>query len=97
MRFLPSVGVHVGLEVIGARELPFAYVTLEGANSGMLLAVTHTHTHTHTHTLPYHPLRGGQCTQGHSPYSLVPLMGRAGPNIAKHNINRQHKQTLSHT
>ena len=40
MRFLPSVGAHVGLEVIRVREFSFAYITLERANSGMLTAVT---------------------------------------------------------
>ena len=39
MWLLPSVSAHVGLEVIGTRELALADVTLEGAEPCMLPAV----------------------------------------------------------
>lgn len=39
MGLLTSVSTHVGLEVIGAGELPLADITLKGADTGVLAAV----------------------------------------------------------
>ena len=105
MRFLPGVGVHVGLEMIRAGELLFAYVTLEGANSGMLTAVTHMHTDTDTHTCTQthrhtnthtHCLtvlcEEDQYPQSHSLHSLLPLMGKGGVEQQVHRTQVEEKE-----
>ena len=40
VRLLSRVRPHVGLEMVGPRELPLAHVTLEGADPGVLPAVS---------------------------------------------------------